>query len=167
MVVKTLISEEEYLSTPYESPAPDYVLGELVERSMPNLSHSKAQRRIMALIETLAHKAPLFGFPELRLPVGEGKYRIADLVVFAGKEPLEELPRELPLVVIEIVSPDDRLDDILSKLSDYKARGIRHIWPVDPGMKSGFVFEEGGLRSVQAFDLPEFAVQLRLDEILG
>jgi hypothetical protein len=59
MTVKALISEEEYLRTPYENPAPDYVLGELVERSVPNNFHSEVQNQIQTLLHDLREKARL------------------------------------------------------------------------------------------------------------
>jgi Uma2 family endonuclease len=87
-------------------------------------------------------------------------------VIFTER-PREAVPSQLPLAVIEIVSPDDRLDDILSKLNDYKARGVPHVWLVDPSLRQGFVFEQESLHSVTTFSMPEFDIQLSLNDILS
>src|SRR5713226_10194307 len=113
MNVKTLISEEEYLRMSFEDRVPEYVDGELVERGVPNNSHSRTQCELVFRFRSLQERLPLFPRTELRVPVAPGKYRIVDLAVYAHQEPLDELPRELPLVVIEIVSPDDRHEDIM------------------------------------------------------
>lgn len=51
MATKTLISEAEYTSTSYDD-VPEYVLGELVERSMPDNAHSRACGELCFCIRT-------------------------------------------------------------------------------------------------------------------
>jgi len=104
MGVKTLISEEEYLRMSFPDRAPEYVDGELVERNLPNTSHSRTQSRVTHRFETLGERLPLFPCPELRVRVAPGKYRIVDLAVYTAPEPVEQLPKQTPLIVVEIVS---------------------------------------------------------------
>ena len=165
MDVKTLISEEEYLRTGFEDRTPEYIDGELVERSVPNKSHSSAQVELAFVFRTLQQRLPLFPLSELRVPVAPRKYRIADLVVYT-QEPAAELPQELPLVVIEIVSPDDRYELLMTRLEEFRTWGVPHVWLVDPGMRRLSVYREGGLTAVEAFELPEFGVRIGAGEIL-
>ena len=167
MNVKTLISEEEYLRMSFEDRVPEYVDGELVERGVPNNSHSRTQSKLGSRFERLGERLPLFPRPELRVPVAPGKYRIVDLAVYAHQEPVDELPRELPLVAIEIVSPDDRHEDIMKRLEEFRAWGVPHVWLVDPGMGRMYVYSDGGLTAVAAFELPEFSVQIAAEEVLA
>ena len=166
MGVKTLIGEEEYLRMSFEDQAPEYVDGELVERGLPNNSHSRTQTTLAGRFETLRERLPLFARTELRVPVAPGKYRIVDLAVYAHQEPAEELPTELPLVVIEIVSPDDRHEVLMKRLEEFRAWGVPHVWLVDPGLKRICVYRDGGLTAVEAFELPEFGVRIAAGEIL-
>jgi Uma2 family endonuclease len=59
------------------------------------------------------------------------RYRIPDICVKA-------LPHEVtpilirPDLAIEIVSPDDSVPEMLTKIGDYLAAGIPHIWVIDP-----------------------------------
>lgn len=166
MSVKTLINEEEYLGMSFEDRVAEYVDGELVARSAPNNSHSKAQIELATRFESLRERLPLFPRPELRVPVAPGKYRIVDLAVYAHQEPLERLPKELPLAVIEIVSPDDRHAELMERLEEFRAWGVPHVWLVNPGLGRMYVYRDGGLTLVTAFELPEFDVRIAASEIL-
>ena len=166
MAVKTLIGEEEYLRMSFEDRTPEYIDGELVERSAPNYSHSRTQTKLAKRFETLGERLPLFACTELRVPVAPRKYRIVDLAVYAHQEPVEELPKELPLVVTEIVSPDDRHEDIMQRLAEFHAWGAPHVWLVDPGLHLLYVYHNRGLTTVEAFDLPEFGVRIAAGEVL-
>jgi len=148
MGVNTLVSEEEYLRMSFPDRAPEYVDGELVERGV------------------LQQRLPVFPRSELRVPVAPGKYRIVDLAVYTAPEPVEQLPKQTPLIVVEIVSPDDRYEDLMTRLEEFRAWGVPHIWLVDPGLTRMYVFSNGGLTPVLAFELPEFGVQIAAGDIL-
>lgn len=62
----------------------------------------------------------LYLVPELRVRVSPGRCRVADLTVFAGEEPSENVPSQPSLVVVEILSREDRRADVLEKLDDYQ-----------------------------------------------
>jgi Uma2 family endonuclease len=167
MSVKTLISEEEYLGMSFQDRVPEYVNGELVERSGPDNLHSRTQVELAFVFRTLQQRLPLFPFSELRVPVAPGKYRIVDLAVYAHQEPVEERPKELPLAVIEIVSPDDRHEELMQRLEEFRAWGVPHVWLVNPGLHRAYVYRDGGLTPVEAFELPEFKVRISAAEFLA
>jgi len=56
----------------------------------------------------------------VRLRIGEDVIRIPDLAVF-GEFPKEPVPASPPRIVVEIVSPDDRHEELLLKLGQYCA----------------------------------------------
>jgi Uma2 family endonuclease len=70
MPAGTLISAEEYLRMPFEGTEPDYVDGILVERSMPNNSHSRILRNIVFLLLPLDQAGTPVSRVEIRLRVG-------------------------------------------------------------------------------------------------
>ena len=39
----------------------------------------------------------------------------------------ETVPASPPLLIVEISSPDDRLDAMLQKLEEYRVWGVQHI----------------------------------------
>lgn len=166
MGVRTLISEEEYLRMSFDDRAAEYVDGELVERSLPNKSHSRTQARLVGYFEQIRTGAALYVCPELRVRVAEKKYRIVDAAVYAHREPTGELPLELPLIVIEIVSPDDRYEELMQRLEEFRVWGVPNVWLVDPGLARIYVYSDGGVTAVSTFEIPEFDVLIPAEAIL-
>ena len=163
MGAKTLISVEEYLRTPYESPEPDFVNGEIVERTMPNNPHSRA---VIALIKALLRQAPdtLFERPELRVRSVPGRYRVADLAVF-DHDFIEEEPSHAPLIVVEVLSPAESHAELMRKFADYAAIGIPHIWLVDPIAKRFSIYHDESLTATTKLEVPEHGVSIRPSDI--
>lgn len=66
------------------------------------------------------------------------------------------VPDYPPTVAIEIVSPEDRHDDLMEKLEEYRAFGVPNVWLADPQRRSLQVFDSSGLREVPSLTLPEY-----------
>ncbi len=132
MASKTLITPEQYLATPYER-EPEYVHGEIVERSLPTKRHSKIQQRLSMMLD------PIGCYPEMRLQLADDVFRIPDISVYE-QEPEDEVPTVPPLAVIEIVSPDDRFQALVEKCEDYYKWGVRNIWVVEPQSKKLYAY---------------------------
>lgn len=164
MAAQAQISVEEYLRTTFD-PDCEYVDGRIVERHVGERLHSRAERRLMALFETLSGRLPLFPYPALRMRVATTRYRIPDLAVFAGDDPTEQVPSRPPLIVIEVLSPDDRHSEIMEKLEDYRLWGVPHMWFVDPWRRKIHVYDAGSLREVPAFQIPEYNVEIPAGKI--
>jgi Uma2 family endonuclease len=111
----------------------------------------------------MEEKLSLHCFPDLRLRTGERRYRVADLAVFQGR-PAERVPVSPPLVGIEILSPDDRFAEVLTKLEEYRTWGVAHVWFVDPISRKLYIYT-AGLSETPAFRLPEYGVELAGSEI--
>lgn len=163
MAAHTQISVEEYLRTSFDGTDQEYLDGETVERGMPNKPHSKAQARLIGWVLGLDEKLSLCCLPELRMRVGEKRYRVVDIAVFSG-EPVEDVPSSPPLVAIEILSPDDRFGEVLAKLEEYRTWGVAHVWFVDSMSHKIYVYT-AGLSEVPAFRLPEYGVEIAAHEI--
>jgi Uma2 family endonuclease len=163
MGAKTMISAEEYLRTAYEGPEPDFVDGEIVSRAMPNSFHSRAIRFLIALFLRQAAES-LFPYPELRIRVNAEKYRIADLAVFE-RELDEEVPEATPLIVMEVLSPDDSYSELMAKFADYASLGVSHVWLVDPVTKRFSVYHDGSLTATPQLEVSAHDVVLRLGDI--
>src|ERR1039458_5066376 len=43
-----------------------------------------------------------------------------------------------PIVVIELLSPEDRISRYQERFADYRQMGIRNIWVVDPQTRRGY-----------------------------
>ena len=159
MATKTEITAGQYLETTFEHDA-EFVHGEIVARPMPDNTHSRIQFLILMAIGRLIQSHPLFPRPELRVRLNENLYRVPDIAVFAGLPPAENVPSSPPLLVVEILSPDDRYHDLMEKLEEYRVWGVANIWVVDPLSKHLAIYSETGLRYVQSLDLADYPLQL-------
>jgi Uma2 family endonuclease len=167
MSTKSAVSLEEYLRTSFDNPDREYVDGEIVERPLPDLFHSKTHFRLAWLIGNLAQTRPFFGQVELRSRVGQTRVRIPDVSIYAGEEPTELVPTKPPFVAIEILSPDDRYSELMQKFKEYKTWGVRHVWLVDPQGRDLHIYADGVLKEVAVLEIPEYDAQITSAEIFG
>jgi len=157
MATGALITPDRYLATHFER-EPEFVHGELVEKSLPNKKHGRTQQRLCVLLDRAG-----YGCTEVRMKLAEDLFRIPDFAMFE-REPEEQLPTSPPLLIVEINSPDDRVNDVEKKLEEYRAWGVAHIWFVEPELKKLYVYERG-LVNVQQLDLPQFNLTIMAPEL--
>jgi len=107
MATKAQITAEQYLHMPFDYDA-EYVRGDIVERSSPDLIHGRIQFLIAQALVPVTRSQPLYPCFEVRMRVAPDVYRLPDVAVFAGELPKESVPSTPPLLVIEILARDDR-----------------------------------------------------------
>lgn len=146
----------------HDRPWPDLVDGELRERALPTLNHGWLQFMFCRILTD----AGLLAVPELHLKLGGGDYNVADVAAYPAY-PGEQRPSTPPLVVVEVLSPDDRLRDVLSKAQEYQDWGVPNIWIVDPNLWELRVYRNGDLVRVDALELPEYRVRVGFDDLKG
>jgi Uma2 family endonuclease len=159
MATKAQITAEQYLHMTFEHDA-EYVRGEIVERSMPDRLHSTMQFLILMAIGRLIESYPLLPYPELRLRLEPRVYRIPDVSVFAGQAPKQDVPSTPPLLVIEILSKDDRHHNLMQKLEEYRVWGVPNIWVVDPLAKRLALYTSSALQYVSSLALADYPFEL-------
>jgi Uma2 family endonuclease len=158
VATKTQITAEQYLRMTFEHDA-EFVHGEIVERTMPDYIHGRLEGLLFARFDSLRQSHQLYPSVEVRLNLGPEVYRIPDVSVFAAP-PQQAVPETPPLIVIEILSKDDRHSDVMQKLEEYLAWGVANIWVVDPIAKRFSAFNQLGLQNVSSFSLPNYPFQL-------
>jgi Uma2 family endonuclease len=136
----TLISVEEYLRTSYK-PACDYIDGVLRQKPMPTFDHANMELVVCNLINRFD------GFravPEQTVRIREGKYLVPDIAV----QRLDELQRPYPIkpvhLCVEVMSPEDRFVDTVTKCGEYHAWGVEYCWIVDPDGQRCWQYDSGG-----------------------
>ena len=159
MATQVKIPLEEYLRTSYE-PDREFLDGDVQERNVGGYPHSRVQWRLGLAVQGLSRAPALHIRPELRVQVGEKRYRVIDLAVYRGEEPSESFPSLPPWIAIEILSPKDPTADTLQKLEEYSSWGVAHIWLVDPESRRLFVYEQSSLRGVDKFELHELQAEI-------
>ena len=108
------------------------------------------------LLSMRLHRAG-FCLIDVRVRIAEDVIRIPDLAVFR-EFPAEPIPTTPPRIVVEIVSPDDKHEELLRKLTEYQAWGVDHIWVVEPELRMLSVYDSRGLLQVVQFECGEVHV---------
>jgi Uma2 family endonuclease len=160
MATQTLVALDEYLRRVDEGGCPDYLDGTLVERNVGHYRHARVQGLIAHLFFELAKRVRCFPGTEVHLRLTPARFRVADVAVFFGIEPTEGIPSVPPLVVVEVLSPDDRFTEIMDKLNEYREWGIANIWFIDPWASKLSVYTESGLAQVPTLRLPEYDFEI-------
>ncbi len=153
----TVIPVEEYLAARYDGPAPEYVDGQLVERSVPTWEHSNTQLRAGYIVQLRCPR--LRCGTELHVQVRPNQYRILDVAVYLDHSP-SGIPDIPPLVDLELLSPNDAMSEIVDRFEELRAWGVQHLWLIDPIHRRLYKLGDRSLLPVPAFEIPE--LQLRL-----
>jgi Uma2 family endonuclease len=135
MATVTHIPIQEYLGSTYR-PDCEYVDGEVRERNVGKWEHARVQWLLAAWFFQHEKQWGITGSTEQRVRVAENRVRVPDLVVLtAGPQP--DVLTDPPVLVIEILSPDDTYSDTQERAQDYRAMGVGTVWIIDPKTRSG------------------------------
>jgi Uma2 family endonuclease len=136
-----------------------------VERTVPTLVHAQIQALLILLFGRLLPRVHLTLLTEPRLQIESDLYRVADVAVYQGPRPEGRYGTSPPYITVEIVSPDDRYNDLTERLEDYRRWGVAHVWLVDPQRKRLWEYTEAGLLQHASLRLPEFDFEISSEEL--
>jgi Uma2 family endonuclease len=165
MGTQIAIPIEEYLHTSYPGTDREYRDGEVVERSMPDYLHGKCQGILFTFFIALPERLKIYPSVETRVRLSSGRVLIPDVAVFHPTEPAE-VPSSPPLVAIEVLSRGDSLNEVRSKLEEYRAWGVPHVWLVDPHSRRFYRCDDR-FTEVETLELEEFGISLRSGDVWG
>ena len=156
----TLVSVDEYLNTRYE-PDMDFVDGALVSRNVGTQLHSLLQGILADHFRQYRKSHRIKVFPEARLLVDTAsrRHRIPDVLVLQSPHRKGNVVVDVPAIVVEIKSPEDTFDDIVSRCFDYEKLGVGNILVMDPDHKRAWLFHQGTLQL-----LADTAISLNLPQ---
>jgi len=141
------ITAEDFLHMP-ESEGAELVDGRIVGVPMGSISSWIGGELLFLIRAFMAGQNIGWVFPQetgLAIwPEHRNRVRKPDLTfIRAGRLPGGRLPQGwltvVPDLVVEIVSPKDRVEDLDVKLSEYREAGIPLIWVIFPGTRSAHV----------------------------
>ena len=149
MASSTQIAVTEYLHGLYE-PDAEYVDGVIEERPAGEFDHARWQSAIQKWFLAESDRWNIWVPAELRVQVSAERFRVPDVVLIDRELPEEQIVTRPPIAVFEVLSPEDRLPRVLTKLQDYKRMGIRNIFVVDPKDDSAWRYREAELRVAES-----------------
>ncbi len=157
----TLIPVDEYLRTSYK-PNCEYRDGVLTQKPMPTLKHGLIQSRISQLL--LNDFRDFLTGSEVTVRLRENRYLVPDLAVLRKDPTQDPYPTQPIHLCVEILSPDDRLSEMIAKGEEYHAWGVQMVWIIDPVNQVAWEFSPNRpLHEVPAdgsLTAPEIAIPL-------
>ncbi len=138
-----LVSTSEYLGHTFH-PDCEYLEGRILERNAGEIAHSDAQGRAYAYV--LARHPGYWAGVEVRVQVRANRFRIPDVSIVRGGKPSGRIIAVPPEVAVEVLSPDDRANEVQEKIDDYLSFGIPCVWVIDPETQRGWIHTVEGSR---------------------
>jgi Uma2 family endonuclease len=162
----TKIPVEEYLHTAYR-PDVEYVDGEIQERNVGEIEHA---RLIMAVLEWFFQHRRDWGIevlPDVRMQISATRFRVPDICVCSASSADRRIVTTPPLLVVEVLSPEDRIDRYHQRIDDYRQMGVQGIWVLDPETHRGWDCSSGNWIEGTLFRLAESPVHLDLKALFA
>jgi Uma2 family endonuclease len=125
----------EYLTMSFR-PDREYVDGMLVERNVGKNEHSRLQSLLAGWFGSQEDHWQVASLTGCRVQVSPTRVRILDVLLTTLK-PHPEVLIEAPILVVEILSPEDNYAETRARASDYFRMGVTAVWIVDPRVCSG------------------------------
>ena len=140
-----LVPLDEYLNSSWH-PDMEYVAGMLVERPVPTVFHTLLQLILAAHFRAVEKQYRVKTLIETRTQIIAGdRYRIPDVQLCPRPIPKGRIIDARPVVAIEILSPDDKVTEVLQRFRDFERLGVQHIIQMDPEDHIAHRFEGGSL----------------------
>jgi Uma2 family endonuclease len=125
----------EYLGKSFR-PDREYVDGEIRERNVGKYEHARVQALLTRWFGNHEQEWGVQVVTEQRVQVSPTRVRIPDVALLTlGPQP--DVIVDPPLLVIEILSPDDSYSDTQARAQDYRAMGVETVWIIDPTTRTG------------------------------
>ena len=126
---------DEYLGITYR-PDREYVDGEIRERNVGKFEHARVQALLARWFGNHEQEWGVQVVTEQRVRVSPMRVRIPDVALLTlSSQP--DVIVDPPLLVIEILSPDDSYSDTQERAQDYRAMGVETVWIIDPKTRTG------------------------------
>lgn len=150
---KVLLTAEDFWQLPNDGQKHELVAGELTQRPPSGFLHGTIAMDLGGIIREHVKKHDLgvvcaaeTGF---KLRHNPDTVRAPD-VAFVSKGRIlahgkpEKFWEGAPDLAVEVVSPNDRFDDVVEKVQEYLAAGARLVWVALPRSKSLMVYHPNG-----------------------
>lgn len=165
MATSVLIPIAEYLETGYR-PDREYIDGEVRERHMGKWEHSRIQFLLGLWFGRNESAWGVQGATEWRTQVAPSRVRIPDLVL-VRQGPQAEVLATPPVLVVEILSPEDTYTETERRATDYQQMGVETIWIIDPETRTGRVCKGRSWTQASRLEVPGTPIYVELDALFA
>ncbi len=140
MSTKILMDVEEYLRTSFDGSDCECLDGEIVERNWGDLPHATIHGNLSGLLSELRKTLGIRVLMSIRLRINARRFRVADIAVWRDDNIGTGIPTVAPFLVVEILSPEDRMVRMLPKIQEYLSIGVEWVWVIDPEEKAALSY---------------------------
>jgi Uma2 family endonuclease len=153
---------DTYLNTSYR-PECELIDGELPERNVGEFDHSRLLTLLGASLVVPEKHSGITTAIAPRVRVKSARIRVPDLIAVT-ELPTGPIVTNPPFLCIEVVSPRDRMTEILERVDDYLSFGVRYVWLIQSDTRRAFVYTSGDMHEakdgVLSTENPEIRVAL-------
>jgi len=141
---KTLMTAEEFLEwvgrPENENGFFELVRGEVIEVSRPTRPHCRVSFTVGFLLETFVRDRD-FGYvcsndTGVILERDPDTVRGPDIALYEDATSFDEIHPKYgevpPILAVEVLSPNDRPNKVMAKVTDYLRAGVKLVWVIDP-----------------------------------
>jgi Uma2 family endonuclease len=165
MATAIQISIGEYLQTSYR-PDCEYIDGEVRERNVGKWDHSRVQALLAMWFGSRESQWGVLTAIEQRMRVSPTRVRIPDLIVVRDEDQ-PDVTIEPPLLVVEILSPDDTYSDTEERAEDYFGMGVSTVWIIDPKTRTGRMCNRQAWIASPRLEVSDSPIYVDLSEIFA
>lgn len=135
-----------------QKPYYEYWFGEAIQKQVPTWLHALLQSIVSELLRRAGYKSGT----ELELHIDPEWQPVPDVV--GSLKSMDRYPEQPVEVVVEILSPDDRMTYVMNKCRHYQRVGIPQIFVLDPDAKQSWQWTNNGLEIISEMRLSNGAV---------
>jgi Uma2 family endonuclease len=163
----THISVEEYLKTVYE-PDCEYVDGVVEERNLGEREHSDVQANLVTFFRARYRQTGITAWPEWRFRTSSTRFRVPDVIVTRGK-PDEKILSKPPLLLIEVLSPEDRMSRVDARIKEFLDFGVPIVWLIDPEERRVWIYRRDAApeEAIGSVHVEGTSIDVPFEEIFG
>jgi Uma2 family endonuclease len=153
----------EYLRTDFR-PDREYIDGEVRERQVGKYEHARLQALLAAKFGEHEPEWPGIMVTGQRVRVSATRVRIPDVALLPpGNHP--DVITDPPILVVEILSPDDTYSDTEDRARDYLAMGVPAVWILDPYTRTGRMCIGPTWTGAETLTVPNTPIHLELADL--
>jgi Uma2 family endonuclease len=171
-----LVTADDLLTLETAGKSTELVRGRLIVREPPGTYHGRVQSILNVLVGSYVRAHALgavFGQDTgFKIASDPDTVRAPDLA-FVDRARVAQIARRgyaalAPDLVAEILSPDDRPGEVLTKVGEWLEAGVRLVWVIDPDRRVAAVYRDDGSVTTASSDdelgaeavLPGFSFRL-------
>ena len=156
------VSLEEYLRGRFESDM-EFVDGLVVKRKGFGWKHSRLVTEVGAWFWEHRKAWGVDALPSYWVKTMANRVRMPDLCVVRRSDPVEQVRVSAPLLCIEFLEPEDRMEGVTRRLDEFVAMGVENIWILDPSDRSAATYSRFGMKRVEGDRLEVAGTEIYLD----